>query len=61
MSATYPHDSGYFPPIPTLKLTLQSFDAGKTTDALSAVVDTGADITLVPVSLFDRDQRTQAR
>ena len=52
MSTGSPHNRRYFPPIPSLDLILQSASAGKSTDILSAVVDTGADITLVPLALL---------
>ena len=52
MSDGFPHSHRSSPPIPTLELVLYSASTGKSTSPLSAVIDTGADITLVPLSLL---------
>ena len=52
MSNSFPYNRHYFPPIPSLDLVLHSVSAGKSTDTLSTIIDTGADITLVPLELL---------
>ena len=52
MVSVSPHDRKYRPPFPTLTIALRSSDRGLSTDTLSALVDTGADITSVPVRLL---------
>jgi hypothetical protein len=46
---TFPYDATYFPPFPTLEVTLSTPAEGLTTDPLSALVDTGSDATFVPL------------
>lgn len=46
---TFPHDVTYFPPFPTLEVTLSTPAEGLTTDTLPARVDTGPDATFVPL------------
>ncbi|HOU13262.1 MAG TPA: retropepsin-like aspartic protease [Anaerolineae bacterium] len=44
-----PYSTQYIPPAPILTLTLQLPDDNKTVGPIKAIVDTGADATLVPV------------
>jgi hypothetical protein len=46
---TFPHDVTYFPPFPTLEMTLSTPAEGLTTNTLPALVDTGSDATFVPL------------
>jgi hypothetical protein len=50
MSNGYPHQRAYTPPIPTLEIALQDPDAEQSVGPLIAVFDTGADISLVPIT-----------
>lgn len=50
MSATSPHSRRYQPPLPTLAVVLRApTDDGDRTDELTGLLDTGADITSVPI------------
>ncbi|MDQ1300655.1 MAG: hypothetical protein QG637_575 [Chloroflexota bacterium] len=49
MSDQYPHLTQYSPPIPTIELTLRASSRQLSVGPLSALVDTGADITLIPL------------
>lgn len=53
MSHIYPHNQVYTPPIPALQITLQSPN-GEAIERLVAVLDTGADITLVSLNLLEK-------
>ena len=55
MSAQY--DASYLPPIPVLQVTLVS-DTGARSRLLTAIVDTGADATIVPEALLLEIQAT---
>jgi predicted aspartyl protease len=46
---TFPYDVTYFPPFPTLEVTLSTPAEGLTTDTVTALVDTGSDATFVPL------------
>jgi hypothetical protein len=46
---TFPYDVTYFPPFPTLEMTLSTPAEGLTTNTLPALVDTGSDATFVPL------------
>jgi hypothetical protein len=54
MSNGHPHQSAYTPPIPALEITLQDPDGNLSVGPLEAVLDTGADISLVPVTLLEQ-------
>lgn len=49
MSGQYPHLTQYAPPIPAIELTLHTSSSQSSVGPLSALVDTGADITLIPL------------
>ncbi len=51
---TFPYDATYFPPFPTLEVTLSTPAEGLTVGPLSALVDTGSDATFVPVEHLSR-------
>ena len=53
MSTSFPHRKDHFPPIPALVIGLR---AGwrPVTGCAAAVIDTGADITLVPLALLEQ-------
>lgn len=53
MIGGYPHSTDHFPPIPALELRLRRPDEGASTEPLIALIDTGADITLVPQVLLE--------
>jgi len=44
----FPYDLDYFPPAPGVKIQLGMLDEAFTVGPLQALVDTGADVTLVP-------------
>jgi predicted aspartyl protease len=48
------HNNDYFPSIPVLEVQLRRPDEGSLTEPLIALIDTGADITLVPQALLER-------
>lgn len=48
-----PHNRAYTPPIPSLRIIVQSPN-GQATEPLSAVLDSGADITLVSLNLLEQ-------
>lgn len=52
MNNEFPHSRHYSPPIPAIELVLHSTSSGKSTGSLLTVIDTGADITLVPLALL---------
>jgi len=43
-----PYDLDYFPPAPSLKIQLGALDEAFTVGPFQALVDTGADVTIVP-------------
>ena len=45
---TTPYNLAYSPPIPVLQVTFSSGDNGAQVGPLEAIVDTGADATIVP-------------
>ncbi|MCP4168531.1 MAG: hypothetical protein GY759_21925 [Chloroflexi bacterium] len=47
------HDGEYFPAFPALDIGLRTPDGGQTQKMRSGLIDTGADITLVPQTLLD--------
>lgn len=49
MSGQYSHLTQYSPPIPAIELTLHALSRQSSVGPLSALVDTGADITLIPL------------
>ena len=51
---SYPHNRQYVLPFPALEISLRASDDSPAIGALSALVDTGADITLVPLSLLEQ-------
>lgn len=53
MSTSFPHRRDFFPPIPAIDLGLRAPDGDQLQGALSGIIDTGADITLVPVALLE--------
>ncbi len=50
---SYPYLDAYYPPMPALELYLGYPEEASTLGPLTAIVDTGADGTLVPQSLID--------
>lgn len=50
----FPHSADYFPPIPTLIIGLRAPDGSQSHGAVPAIIDTGADITLVPLTLLEQ-------
>ena len=54
MSNGYSHQSTYTPPIPALEIGLQVPDNGHSVGDVVAVLDTGADITMVPLALLEQ-------
>lgn len=54
MSGRYSHSTQQSPPIPTVELTLRSPDGKPSSRPLVALVDTGADITLVPLAHLEQ-------
>lgn len=52
MTARFGHCADYFPPIACLELTLRAPDGNSLPSPVLAIIDTGADITLVPQSLL---------
>ena len=46
----FPFDQNFSPPMPVLIVTLQNEDEALSTEPLDALVDTGADGTVVPVA-----------
>ena len=53
MSNSYPHSKGYFPPAPILEIQLSTPDSAPLNETLSAMIDTGGDITLVPIKYLE--------
>ncbi len=54
MSNSHPHQTTYTPPIPALEIGLQTPEGEQSIGPLPAVLDTGADITLVPLTLLEQ-------
>ena len=54
MNGSYAYSTDHFPPIPTLELRLRRPDDGELTESLAGLIDTGADITLVPQTLLEQ-------
>ena len=54
MSDSYSHRTSYHPPIPALEVGLQSPDSDQSLAPLWAVLDTGADITMVSLALLEQ-------
>lgn len=54
MSIRFPHSADYFPPIPTLVIGLRAPDGSQSQGAVPAIIDTGADITLVPLTMLEQ-------
>jgi predicted aspartyl protease len=48
------HLTTYSPPIPALDITLQTPDEERSLGPLVAILDTGADITMVPLKLLEK-------
>ncbi|MFQ6100084.1 MAG: hypothetical protein ACE5OS_02460 [Anaerolineae bacterium] len=46
----YPYDHSYSPPIPTLEIALRLSGNDASVGPLRAIVDSGADATLIPTS-----------
>jgi predicted aspartyl protease len=53
MSTSFPHRKDFFPPIPAVELGLRAPDGDQSPRELSGIIDTGADITLVPLALLE--------
>ena len=53
MSAGFPHSRDFFPPAPALELGLRAPDGDKLRAPLSGIIDTGADITMVPLVVLE--------
>ena len=47
-----PYSQAYFPPMPVLVVALAAPQTGDWSATVSAIVDTGADFTVVPLSLL---------
>ena len=45
----YPYNRVYYPPIPELTIRIISSESGLSTQFMAAIVDTGADATIVPI------------
>lgn len=54
MNNRHPHNRHYTPPIPALEIGLRASDGSRILAPVSAVVDTGADITLVPLTYLEQ-------
>ena len=54
MSSGTPHQQAYTPPIPALEIGLEDPDGEQTIGPLTAVLDTGADISLIPITLLEQ-------
>jgi predicted aspartyl protease len=54
MSSRHAHSTRYFPPIPAIELALRTPDGKPSSGPLLALVDTGADITLVPLAHLEQ-------
>lgn len=48
------YNSTYYPPAPTLQVRFAIEDTGLSTEKLPAIVDTGADATIVPIHYLDQ-------
>lgn len=54
MSVRFPHSRRFRPPLPTLTVALRSpTDEGGRTEPLECLVDTGADITSIPIQYLN--------
>ena len=53
MNASFPHHTNYFPPIPALSLILRAPDSNRLQGPIPAIIDTCADITLVPLTILE--------
>ena len=53
MSTSFPHRKDFFPPIPALELGLRAPDGDKLQGPLLGIIDTGADITMVPLAVLE--------
>lgn len=49
MITSYPHNNRYRPPFPSLDIVLRSPEDGLATASLAVLIDTGADITSIPL------------
>lgn len=49
---SHPYDTGYALPFPSFPLKIRQVEGSRTTDTVPALVDTGADGTLVPADLL---------
>lgn len=54
MSARFPYSPARTPPIPAVVLTLSSPDGARSIPAVSAHIDTAADMTVVPLALVQQ-------
>lgn len=52
--SSHPHNRQHTPPIPTLEVRLRASDDSHAGGPLSALVDTGADITLIPLTYLEQ-------
>ena len=52
MSTSFPHRKDFFPPIPALEVGLRAPD-GDQLRGLQGIIDTGADITMVPLAVLE--------
>ncbi len=52
----FPYDTGYFPPAPSLEIWLAAPGEAFTLGPLRALMDTGADLTLIPIEHVRRLQ-----
>ena len=50
----YPYNGSYYPPIPELKVRLVAPEAGLSTAFLDAIIDTGADATIIPTDYLHK-------
>ncbi len=53
---THPFNREYFPPAPSLPVTLLSADTQRSVGPFVALVDTGTDTTTVPIAFLERIQ-----
>jgi hypothetical protein len=53
MTFKFDYSHTTFPPSPSMKIVLQTFDEGLSSSSLTAIVDTGADASFVPLPILE--------
>jgi len=51
---TYPYDSAYVPPMPVVDITITSPGQQQISATITALVDSGADATLIPINVLEQ-------